>query len=120
MSRNMNQWIGEGNISCDPELRHTFDNQKAVTNFNLYVDSNYKSKVDSEESTYKKRTSKIPVVAWANKAEMICSNFKKGDKVRLVGHLRTRSIQKEGIYFNAFEVVVDDISLIRRPNNSAD
>ena len=120
MSRNMNQWIGEGNISCDPELRHTVDNKKAVTNFNLYVDSNYRVKNDSSESVYKKRTSKIPIVAWANKAEMICNTFKKGDKVRLVGHLRTRGMQKEGVYFNAFEIVVDDISLIRRSNNSAD
>lgn len=120
MSRNMNQWIGEGNISCDPELRYTFDNQKAVTNFNLYVDNNYKIKTDSTEATYKKRTSKVPIVAWANKAEMICNNFKKGDKIRVVGHLRTRNVEKEGIFFNAFEIVVDDISLIRRTINSVD
>ena len=74
MAKNMNQWIGEGNISCDPELRHTFDSTRPVTNFNLYVDNVYRSKKDNDyddEVAFKKRTSKIPVVAWAGKAEMI-------------------------------------------------
>lgn len=120
MAKNMNQWIGEGNISCDPELRHTFDSTRPVTNFNLYVDNVYRSKKDNDyddEVAYKKRTSKIPVVAWAGKAEMISKNFRKGDKVRLVGHLRTRKIEKNGVFFNAFEIVVEDISLIRRASN---
>jgi|SaaInl74LU_5_DNA_1037368.scaffolds.fasta_scaffold00014_6 single-strand DNA-binding protein len=120
MAKNMNQWIGEGNISCDPELRHTFDSTRPVTNFNLYVDNVYRSKKDNDyedEVAFKKRTSKIPVVAWAGKAEMISKNFRKGDKVRLVGHLRTRKIEKNGVFFNAFEIVVEDISLIRRASS---
>lgn len=118
--RNINQVIIEGNISCDPELRFTNDNQKAVTNFNLYVDSTYKSKSTSQtdDSGYQKRTSKIPVVAWANKAQLISEKYRKGDKVRLIGHIKTRKIQKEGVFFNAFEIVADEITLIRRPNKS--
>ena len=122
MSRNMNQWIGEGNISCDPLLRHTFDSSRPVTNFNLYVDNVYRSKKElddtEDEVAYKKRTSKIPVVAWAGKAEMISKNFKKGDKVRLVGHLRTRKLERDGVFFNSFEIVAEDISLIRRANSA--
>ena len=116
MSINFNQWIGEGNISRDPELRFTHNNNKPVTNFHLFIDSKYKSK--DEEESYKKRTSKIPVVAWANKADYLSKNFKKGDKVRIVGSLRSRTIEKDGAFFNSLEVVMDEISLIRRPNNS--
>ena len=94
-----------------------------MTNFNLYVDNVYRSKKElddtEDEVAYKKRTSKIPVVAWAGKAEMISKNFKKGDKVRLVGHLRTRKLERDGVFFNSFEIVAEDISLIRRANSSA-
>lgn len=113
---NFNQWIGEGNISHDPELRTTNDNNRSVTNFFLFVDNTYKSK-RFDEVVYKKRTSKIPIVAWAGKAELIVRNFKKGDKVRLVGRLRTRqATTKDGINYTAFEVVAENISLITRAN----
>lgn len=109
-----NQWIGEGNISHDPELRTTNDNNRSVTNFFLFIDNTYKSK-RSNEVIYKKRSSKIPIVAWAGKAELIAKNFKKGDKVRLVGKLRTRqATTKDGIVYTAFEIVAENISLISR------
>lgn len=117
--QNLNQWIGEGNISCDPIVRFTAGSNRPVTNFHIYVDNMYKSKKTSSfnnEITFKKRTSKIPVVAWAGKAEMIAKYYAKGDKVRLVGRLRTRSVEKDGICFNAFEIVVENISLIRKAN----
>lgn len=114
MSNNFNQWIGEGNISCDPELRFTFDSNRPVTNFNLFVDNTYKSKKGVEETVMKKRSSRIPVVAWAGKAEAISKNYKKGDKVRVVGHIRTRQITKDGVSFNSFEIVAEEVTLIRR------
>jgi len=111
---NFNQWIGEGNISCDPELRFTHDSSRPVTNFNLFVDNTYKSKKGVDEAVMKKRSSRIPVVAWAAKAEAIARNFKKGDKVRVVGHIRTRLVEKDGITFNSFEIVAEEVTLIRR------
>lgn len=116
--QNLNQWIGEGNLSCDPTVRFTTGSNRPVTNFHIYVDNTYKSKKGSfnNEVTIKKRTSKIPVVAWAGKAEMIAKYYNKGDKVRLVGRLRTRPAQKDGVSYNAFEIVVENISLIRKAN----
>ena len=118
----MNQWIGEGNISCDPELRYTFS-QKPVTNFTLYVDSRYKNrnKQDESEPTYLKKTSKVPIVAWAGKAEYIVNNYTKGDKVRLVGHLKSKEFELEdGRKILTFEIVAKNISLIARPNRIPD
>lgn len=110
---NLNQYICEGNVSCDPELRYTRGTNKAVTNFYLYVDDSHKVSNDGSV-TYKKVTSKIPVVAWAGKAEMIAKNFKKGDKVRLVGKIKTRPVERDGVFYNAFEVIVENISIINR------
>jgi single-stranded DNA-binding protein len=47
---------------------------------------------------------------------MIAKHYNKGDKVRLVGRLRTRPAQKDGVSYNAFEIVVENISLIRKAN----
>ena len=114
--KNLNQWIGEGNISSNPTIRYTTGSNRPVTNFNLYVDNMYKSKKHSPngEIAFKKRTSKIPLVAWAGKAEMICKHYQKGDKVRVVGNLRTRSVTRGDVTYNAFEVVIDSISLIKK------
>lgn len=117
--QNMNQLIIEGNMSCDPELRHTSTSKKAVTNFNIYVDSKYKSK-NSETPVYIKNTSKIPVVAWAGKAKYISSTFNKGDKVRLVGHLKTKEILIDEQKILTFEVIAKDLYLISKSSKSSD
>tara|TARA_A100001388_G_C28390526_1_gene321289 strand:- start:168 stop:539 length:372 start_codon:yes stop_codon:yes gene_type:complete len=116
--RNLNQWIGEGNLSCDPILRFTSGSNRPVTNFFIYIDNSYRSKKSAPngEFVYKKRTSKIPVVAWAGKAEAIAKYYKKGDKVRLIGRLRTRHITKGSEKILTFEIVTDDISLIKKNN----
>jgi single-stranded DNA-binding protein len=116
--RNLNQWIGEGNLSCDPTLRFTNDSNRPVTNFWIYIDNSYKSKKGSPngEVVFKKRTCKVPVVAWAAKAEAIVKHYKKGDKVRLTGRLRTKEIYKDEKSFISFEIVADDIFLIQKKN----
>ena len=109
---NLNQWIGEGPLSCDPLIRYTGD-KRAVTNFTLYVNNSFKSKTDDGSFIIKKRHNRIPVVAWAGKAEVISKNYKKGDKVRLVGSIRTRLVERDGVKINSFEIVADNISMIR-------
>ena len=117
--QNINQLIIEGNISCDPELRHTTTSNKPVTNFNIYIDSKYKSKT-SEDPVYLKNTSKIPVVAWAGKAQYISNTFSKGDKVRLVGHIKTKELIFGDQKVLTFEVVAKDIYLIRKNTKNSD
>lgn len=117
--QNINQVIIEGNISCNPELRYTATSNKPVTNFNIYIDSKYKSK-NSQEPTYLKNTSKIPVVAWAGKAEYISNTFSKGDKVRLVGHIKTKELLFDQQKVITFEVIAKDIYLIRKNTKNSD
>ncbi len=115
----MNQLIIEGNMSCDPQLRHTSTSNKPVTNFNIYVDSKYKSK-STETPVYLKNTSKIPVVAWSGKAKYIVNTFNKGDKVRLIGHLKTKEIVVGDQKILTFEVVAKDLYLINKRTKSSD
>jgi single-stranded DNA-binding protein len=117
--KNLNQWIGEGNISSDPVVRYTTGSNRPVTNFTLYIDNTYKSKKHAPdgEVAFKKRTVRIPLVAWAAKAEMISKHYSKGDKVRVVGKLRTRPVVKADFTYSAFEVVIDNISLIKKASN---
>jgi single-strand DNA-binding protein len=120
--QNMNQWIGEGNISCDPVLRYTSDDNP-VTNFTLYIDSKYRNKNQTNASDVKfiRRTSRVPIVAWAGKAEHITENYSKGDKVRIMGYLRTKEIKLDsGQRIVTFEIVAKSISLILRPNKNLD
>ena len=111
---NLNQWIGEGNIGSDPELRHTHGTNKPVTNFFLYVDDLHKKVNSSGSFTYKKTTNKVPVVAWDGKATYITNNHSRGDKVRIVGKLKTRLVEKQdGTYISSFEIIVENISMIK-------
>ena len=117
--QNINQLIIEGNMSCDPELRYTSTGNKAVTNFNIYVDSKYKNK-NGKEPAYLKNTSKVPVVAWAGKAEYISNTFGKGDKVRLVGHIKTKEILVDDKKLVTFEVIAKDVYLIKKNTKNSD
>lgn len=114
---NLNQWIGEGNIGSDIELRHTYNTNKAVTNFFLYVQDIHKTYSAPNQVVHKKTTSKIPVVAWDGKAKFIANNLAKGDRVRVVGKLKTRLVEKEDYSYNTFEIILETISLISSPND---
>lgn len=99
----MNLYIGEGILCTEPKTRYTKDD-KPVTNFILKVENSYKSKKNNDIQ-YKKRQAYIPVVAWDNKATMISKEYQKGDKIRIMGRITTE--------VNSFEIILDDICLIK-------
>jgi|13_taG_2_1085334.scaffolds.fasta_scaffold15094_4 single-stranded DNA-binding protein len=102
---NMNLYIGEGILCTEPKTRYTKD-EKAVCNFILKIENSYKSKKNkTNDIQYKKRQAYIPIVAWDNKAKLIEKEYQKGDKIRIMGRITTE--------VNSFEVVLDDICLIK-------
>jgi len=112
---NINQWIGEGNIGTDLVLRHTKDSSRPVLNMILFVDSTYKAKKNvTGDYAVKKRYAKVPLVVWHTKAQEVYDNFRRNDKVRVKGALRTRLVTKGNQTFSTFEIVVDDIILLAR------
>ena len=110
MHKNINKWIGEGQIRGDFSLRETQNNYK-VTNFVLKIDTSYKvSESANGFSTYKEETTYVPIVAWDELAELIVAKYKSNDVVRVVGRLKnsSKTLHKPG-----WEVVLEDISLIK-------
>ena len=110
MHKNVNKWLGEGQIKGDFILRVTQNNYK-VTNFLLKIDTSYKvADKPNNMATYKEETVYVPVVAWNELAESIVNKYSTNDIVRVVGRLKnsSKSLTKPG-----WEVVLEDISLIK-------
>ena len=110
MHKNVNKWLGEGQIKGDFTLRQTQNNYK-VTNFLLKIDTSYKVSNNSNGlSTYKEETVYVPVVAWDDLAQNIVDKYNPNDIVRVVGRLKNSSKNNNK---PAWEIVLEDISLIK-------
>ena len=84
-----------GRLTADPELKHT---QSGVA-------------VSGEE----KQVDFINVVAWRNSAEFLCKYFSKGQRIGVVGSVRTGSYMDEnGIKRYTFEVYADRLEFVER------
>lgn len=112
----VNEWIAEGTIGSEVVLRHTKDSMRPVLNMMLCIDDHYRAKKNAKNKDYlvKKRTIKVPLVAWHDRATEISSSVKKGDKVRVKGAIRTRLIKRENNSYPTFEVVLEECILLNR------
>ena len=91
----MNQWIGMGRLTRDPEIRHTKDGKKTAS-FTLAVDD-YKT------------TEFINCVAWEQRADFAERYLNKGTKVAVSGKLHIRSWEKSGEKRYSPEIVVTSV-----------
>ena len=92
-----------GNLTADPELKHTADGT-AVVNFTVAVNEKY----GTTQNTYW-----INCVAWRKSAELLHQYFHKGNKVGVEGKLTTRSYEdRNGKKVTVTEVVVNNITFI--------
>ena len=73
----MNQFVGIGNLTRDPEMRYTGDGT-AYTKFTLAINASYK---DGE-------TLFMDVTAWGKQAENSAEYLRKGNKAAVVGEVR--------------------------------
>ncbi len=91
-----------GRLVADPELRSTSSSIK-VASFRIACDRDAYG--DKE-----KVTDFIDCVAWRQKGEFICRNFRKGDMIALSGRLQIRPWEaKDGGKRYATEIVVNDV-----------
>ncbi len=94
-----------GNLTADPELRHTARNV-SVCNFSIAVNN---KTATGEVVTF------IPVLVWGLQAERVAQYKKKGDPVTVEGHLRTDTwTAKEGDHRSRLEVVADRVQFLSR------
>ena len=73
-----------GRLTADPELRHT-QSGTANTRFTIAVDRSYQKPGEDKQADF------ITITAWQQKAEFICKYFSKGQRIAIVGEIRTGS-----------------------------
>ena len=90
----INKVIMTGRLTAAPELKMT-PAGVPVTTFSL-AQNKSRDAVDF-----------FDFVAWRETAKFICKYFKRGDGIEIVGHLQSRSYEKNGYKQKVYEIVVD-------------
>ena len=90
-----------GRFTKDPEVTIA-GNGTAKCSFTLAVDRRFKDNNGARQSDF------INCVAWKQHAAFISKNFTKGNKVVVIGSLRTRSYDKDGHKYFVTEVLVEE------------
>ena len=107
MAGNFNKVILLGNLTRDPELRHTSGNQ-AVANIGLAVNRRWRSP-DGEQ---REETTFVDCEAWGKTAEVMCQYLGKGRPVFIEGRLKLDQWEKEGQKFSKLRVVVENFQFV--------
>jgi len=58
------------------------------------------------------------IVAFKHKAKYL-SYAKKGDKIRVIGYLRTNKWEKDGVKYERTEIIAEEIFLPQKPSDGA-
>lgn len=100
----MNKVILVGNLTADPQLRHTASGIP-ICQFRLAV---RRRKADGE-----KQADFFNVVAWRGAGEVVAKYARKGGRLGVVGALQTRSYtDPQGEVKYVTEVVAEDVELL--------
>ena len=100
MSVNINRVILLGNLTRDPELRHTASGT-AVCNFSIA--SNSRDKVDGE---WQDRADFFDVTVWAEQAELCSQYLRKGSLAGIEGRLRQERWKDKETQANRSKVII--------------
>jgi single-strand DNA-binding protein len=108
MAGNFNKVFLLGNLTRDPELRHTAQGT-AVATFSLAVNRVYKS----NDGATKKDTNYFTIVVWGRTGENCAKYLSKGRSVFVEGRLQNRSYEtQEGQKRTITEVVADNVQFL--------
>jgi single-strand DNA-binding protein len=107
--KSVNKVILIGNLTRDPELRHTAENKKAICTFGLATNR----MVTTESGGKQEEPEFHRIIAWDKLAEVCNQYLKKGRLVYAEGRLHTRSYTtKDGTEKAATEIVVDEMVML--------
>ncbi len=116
MAGSVNKVILIGNLGKDPEVRH-LENGAVVANFSIATSESY---TDRDTGQKVENTDWHNSVVWRRLAEVVEKYVRKGHKVYVEGKLKTRSWQdKEGSTRYTTEVVADEMTMLTRPDATA-
>ncbi len=98
-----------GHIGRDPEIRFTPDG-KCIANFSVATSDSYKDK----EGVKKENTEWHRVVAFGKLAEIIRDYCQKGQLIYIVGKIRTRKYEKDGVDHYTTEIVASEMKMLSK------
>ena len=105
---NFNKVLLVGNLTRDPELKHTPSNQ-AVAQIGLAVNRQFNTK-DGEK---REETTFVDCEAWGRTAEVMCQYLAKGRPVLVEGRLKLDQWQdKDGNNRSKLKVVVENFQFL--------
>lgn len=104
----LNKTTLSGNLGADADLRY-MDNGNAVCSFSLAVTD----RVPKSNGEWGEWTNWVDCVIFGKRGEALAPWLRKGTKISLVGHIHTRSYEKDGQRIKRWEVRVDDLELMQ-------
>lgn len=89
----MNKIELTGRLTRDPDLRYT-PNNRPVAQFTIAVNRRYAKETDEIKADF------FPIVVWGKQGENCKTYLLKGSMVGIIGTLRNRSYEKDGVVSN--------------------
>lgn len=108
MAGNLNRVFLMGNLTRDPELKHT-PNNTAVAKIGVAVNRRYKTREgeDREETTF------VDCDAWGRTAELMCQYLSKGRPIFIEGRLKLDQWKdQDGNNRSKLKVVIENFQFI--------
>lgn len=103
-----------GNLGKTPELRY-FNDGTATTTLSIAYSESWK---DSKSGEAKESTEWFTAILYRKQAELVCQYMQKGDCIQVHGKLRSRTYQKDHETIRVFEIIVDQMEMIRTGKNA--
>ena len=108
MAGNLNKVFLLGNLTRDPELRHT-PQGTSVANFSIAVNRTFKG----PDGDFQKETSYFNIIVWGKSGENCAKFLTKGRSVLVEGRLQNRSYEtKDGQKRTVTEIVADNVQFL--------
>lgn len=102
-----------GRLTADPELKHT-QSGMAMVRFTIAVDRNFVKQGEERQADF------ISCVAWDKRAELVSKYFSKGNRIGIVGEIRTGSYtDRDGNKRYTTDVVVNGVDFCESKGDSS-
>jgi single-strand DNA-binding protein len=109
MAANINRVVLVGNLTRDPELRHT-PSGTAVCGLRLAVNSRRK---DASTGEWGEKPNYFDITVWGNQGESCAQYLSKGRPVAIDGRLDWREYEaKDGSKRQAIEIIADSVQFL--------
>lgn len=108
MAGNLNKVFLVGNLTRDPELRHTAQGT-SVASFSIAVNRSFKG----SDGDFKKEVQFFNIVVWGKQGENCQKYLSKGRSVLVEGRLQNRSYEtQDGQKRTVTEIVADNVQFL--------